>query len=94
MQLQRVFSRVVIASSLLGTPVAAFADPAPIAARSTSVTTPGKTAVALEEDAARYAQLERQSPAAGKFEGGGESIYIGGSVLTVVLVLLLVIIIL
>jgi hypothetical protein len=92
MQLQRLFSSVLIAGSLLGTPIAAFADRAPIAATSASATKPTKTAVG--EDAARYAELEQQSPAAGKFQGGGEGVYIGGSVLTVVLILLLIVIIL
>jgi hypothetical protein len=86
-----MLSTLLIGAALLGTPLAASAEPAPIAAQSTPTTTPNLVTI---DDAMRYAQREKQSPEAAKFEGGGESIYIGGSVVTVLLVLLIVVIIL
>ena len=40
-------------------------------------------------DAAGYAQREQQSPKAAQFEGGSSTIYIGGGVVTVLLVVIL-----
>jgi ABC-type taurine transport system substrate-binding protein len=91
MQRHRSLSTLLTAAVLVGTPLAASAEPKPIAAQSVATPTP-KAAVA--DDAELYAQREQQSPAAAKFEGGGESIYIGGSVLTVVLILLLIVVVL
>jgi len=91
MHLHRILSTLLIGAALLGTPLAASAEPAPVAAQSRP-TNPPKLVTA--DDAMRYAQREKQSPEAAKFEGGGESLYIGGSLVTVLLVLLLVVIIL
>jgi len=91
MHLHRILSTLLIGAALLGTPLAASAEPAPVAAQSTPTTIPKLVAA---DDAMLYAQREQQSPEAVKFEGGGESIYIGGSVVTLLLVLLLVVIIL
>ena len=88
MQLHRILSNLLIAAALVGTPVVAFADPAPITApaKPTNAPTPAPT-----EDLARYAQAEQQSPATADFEGGRSTIVIGGGVLTVVLIVLLII---
>jgi hypothetical protein len=91
MQLHRIFSTLVLGAVLLGTPLAASAEPAPVAAQSIPASAPKAQVV---DDAGRYAQREQQSPAAATFEGGGESIYIGGGLLTVVIILLLIVIIL
>jgi hypothetical protein len=72
-------------------PIAASAAAAPIHAAATRTREP-KTAVV--DDAALYAQRERQSPRAATFEGGGQGVYIGGSALTVVLIILLIVIVL
>jgi hypothetical protein len=48
----------------------------------------------LPDDARDYAAREAASPAAAAFEGAGAGIYIGGSALTVALVVLLILIIL
>src|SRR6185436_19976775 len=92
MQLHRILSSLVIASALFGAPAASSAEPAPIATQSTPAKAPKPTPV---NDVERYAEREKQSPAAAEFEGGGETVvYIGGSLLTVVVILLLVVIIL
>ena len=79
MQLHRILSSSLIAAALVGAPIAASADPA----REASVT-----------DAQRYAELEKESPAAATFQGGGQGVYIGGGALTIVLIILLVLVIL
>ena len=48
----------------------------------------------LPEDAPDYAAREAANPQLGVFEGGGVAIYIGGSALTVVLIVVLIVIIL
>ena len=78
MQLQHILSTVLTAAVLLGTPLAASAEPASSAAQLTTTSAPR---VAVVDDAALYAQREQQSPAAAKFEGGGNGVYIGGSAL-------------
>lgn len=91
MQFHRILSSCLVAAALVGTPLAASAEPARLAAQ----TMPAREAKpAAVVDAERYAERERQAPAAAKFEGGGEGVYIGGGVLTVVLVVLLLVIIL
>jgi hypothetical protein len=94
MQLQRILSSLVLATTLVGAPYIASATPAPIATVSAPATTSKAPKASDATDVARYAELEQQSPAAGTFEGGGSAIYIGGSALTLVLVILLIVIIL
>ena len=48
----------------------------------------------LSEDAPDYAAREAANPQLGAFEGGGVAIYIGGSALTVALIVVLILIIL
>lgn len=90
MSARSILSRYLIAAALVGTPLAASADTAPVATQSM----PAQVKTATTSDATRYAELEKQTPAAAKFEGGAEAVYIGGSVLTVVLIILLIVIIL
>jgi hypothetical protein len=45
-------------------------------------------------EASHYAAREAAAPALGKFKGGGAGIYIGGSALTVILVVVLIVILL
>jgi hypothetical protein len=93
MQVHRALSSLLVAAALVGTPVVAAADPAPITPRSAPANA-NAPKPAIADDVAHYAQLERLSPDAAKFEGGGQGIYIGGGALTVLLVVLLIIIIL
>lgn len=91
MRFHHLLSSCLIATALVGTPLAASADPDPIVAR----TIPSPAAKAADmADAERYAAREKQTPAAATFEGGSNSVYIGGSALTVVLIILLVVIVL
>lgn len=90
MKLHQTLSSLLVAASLVGAPIMAAADPAPITARSAPANTPKP---ASAEDVAHYAQAEQQSQDAAKFEGGARGIYIGGGALTVLLIVLLVIII-
>jgi hypothetical protein len=48
----------------------------------------------LADQARDYAAREAANPALGAFEGGGAGIYIGGSALTVALIVVLIVIIL
>lgn len=64
--------------------------PAPRAERHTTQA----EATAPASDAARYAAREKQSGSQQDFRGGGASLYIGGSALTVALIIVLAIIIL
>jgi hypothetical protein len=70
---------LLFAAMLVGSPLVAAADPAPKAEIS---------------DEARYEALEKATPDAAKFEGGSDAVYIGGSALTVVLIILLIVIVL
>jgi hypothetical protein len=88
--MRHLLSSCLIATALLGSPVAAFAESAPVAAQVTSAS-PKPAAVA---DADRYAALEKQSSAAARFEGGAQAVYIGGSVVTLLLVVLILVIVL
>jgi hypothetical protein len=72
-------SNLLLAAMLIGTPLVAAADPAPKAEIS---------------DEAHYEALEKATPEAAKFEGGSDAVYIGGSALTVVLIILLIVIVL
>ncbi|HEY5946490.1 MAG TPA: hypothetical protein VIV40_13400 [Kofleriaceae bacterium] len=85
-----MLSNCLLATALIGTPLVAAADPAPVSTQST----PAQPKAASAPDAEHYAALEKQTPAAATFEGGGEGIYIGTGVLTVVLIVLLIVIIL
>ena len=91
MHLHRILSTLLVGAVLLGAPPAASAEPAPIAEQATPATTRKLVTV---DDAAGYAQRERQSPKAAEFEGGSSTIYIGGGVVTVLLVVILVLLIL
>lgn len=82
-------SNLLVAGALVGSPLLAAADPHPTPVASTT-----DAKVASPTDEARYAQLEKESPAAANFEGGGNGVYIGGSALTVVLIILLIVIVL
>ena len=75
----------------MGAPLAAFAEPAPIAEQTTPPTTRKLVSV---DDAAGYAQREQQSPKAAKFEGDSNTMYIGGSAVTLLLVVILSVLIL
>lgn len=75
----RTIANLLFASLLVGAPLVAAAEPA------------SKPAIS---DEARYEALEKQTPDAAKFEGGGNGVYIGGSALTVVLIMLLIVIVL
>lgn len=91
MQFHRILSTSLLAAALLGAPLAASAEPAPVAAQHA----PGRTAnPSVVADAERYGERELQSPASAKFEGGSEGVYIGGSALAVVLIILLIVVIL
>ena len=91
MRFHQFLSRCLIATALVGAPLAAAADPDPVVAR--TLPTPAAKAADMVETE-RYAAREKQSPAAATFQGGSNSVYIGGSALTVVLIILLVVIIL
>jgi hypothetical protein len=91
MQFHRILSSCLVVAALVGTPLVASADSAPVAAQ----TTPSREAKpAAVADAEGYAAREKQSPAAAKFEGGGEGVYIGSGALTLVLIVLLLVVIL
>ena len=90
MQFHRILSSCLVAAALVGPPLSASAEPTRLAQ-----TTPAREAKpAAVADARHYAEREQQAPAAAKFEGGGEGVYIGGGVLTVVLIVLLLVLIL
>jgi len=91
MHLHRIVSALLVGAALLGTPLAASAEPVPIAEQAAPATTRRVVSV---DDAASYAQREQQSPNAAKFEGGSSTIYIGGGAVTVLLVVLLIVLIL
>ena len=78
-------------AALLGAPLTASAEPAPIAAQSTPANT---SKLVTAGDATAYAQREKQSPEAAKFQGGGEGIYIGGGAVTLLLVVLIIVLVL
>jgi len=89
----RMFTSFAVAAALAAAPLVASADPKPVAAHSQSSTKP-TTPTQTPDDANNYAQREKQAPAAANFEGGAEGIYIGGSVLTIALVVVLLVILL
>jgi hypothetical protein len=91
MHLHRSVLALVAGAALLGTPLAAAAQPAPIAEQATA---PSTRKPVSGDDAAGYAQREKQSPKAAQFEGGSTTIYIGGGVVTVLLVVILIVLIL
>jgi hypothetical protein len=59
MNLHRALSALLVGAALLGTPIAASAEPAPTTERAAPVTTRKVVSVG---DAAAYAQREQQSP--------------------------------
>ena len=71
------------------TPVALAASAAPTKATPTKAT-PTQPA----DDAERYAQREAAHPEAATFNGDGSAVYIGGSTLAVVLIIVLVVVLL
>jgi hypothetical protein len=91
MHLYRSLSALLVGAALLGTPLAASAEPAPIAEHATA---PTARKLVSADDAAGYAQREQQSPKAAQFEGGSSTIYIGGGVVTVLLIVIVVLLVL
>jgi hypothetical protein len=84
--------------ALLGAPALATAAPVPPAAAAAPAAPATTPALPLPQDVQerqrRYAQREAQNPAAADFEGNGVGLYIGGSTLAVVLVIVLVVVLL
>lgn len=86
----------------LGVGTVGVANTAQAAAPASSETAPTNTAPAARQaqpaaastDTARYAAREKQAGERQDFRGGGAGIYIGGSALTVALIIILAIIIL
>ena len=88
----------VVGLGLIGAPVAATAAPAaqtaPAAVAAPSENQPSGTASRESGDATRYAEREKSAGTQEDFRGGAASIYIGGSALTIALIIILAIIIL
>ena len=69
-------------------------DPRPVAARVPVSPAPQPTAPASApaSEASNFAEREAANPALGEFKGGDAAIYIGGSAVTVLVVVLLILI--
>jgi hypothetical protein len=98
-RLSRTLAALGLGLALVGAPAAAAAKPL-AGTTSSSVSTPAAPEAARGDvklgDAQehRYAAREAASPRAADFKGGGAGIYIGGSTLAVVLVVVLVLVLL
>lgn len=84
----------VVGLGLIGAPVAATAAPAETPPAKIAAASDTRPAAQTTSDASRYAEREKNAGAQEDFRGGGASIYIGGSALTIALVIILLIIIL
>ena len=83
----RTLASVLVTSALAAAPAAsAFADPTPIVA--THATTPAPTPTPT--DARRYAEREAKDPKVADYAGGHRVYIVGGSVLTALLIVLLI----
>jgi len=65
-------------------------DPRPIVARA-PITPAAQTTTPAASESGDYAKREKANPALGEYQGGHGGVYIGGGVLTVVLIVLLVV---
>ena len=82
---------LLLIAALIGAPtVTAFADPAPQARSMPTI--PQATTQPAPSDAEQYAAREIKDTEVAKFEGGSEVLIIGGSTLTILLVVLLAVI--
>ena len=88
----------VVGLGLIGAPVAATASPAdstrPTEVAATAAPRSGAAPAHANSDASRYAEREKNAGTQEDFRGGAASVYIGGSALTIALVIILLIVIL
>ena len=69
-------------------------EPRPLVAEAPARPVAQSTAPAPTSESGNYAQREAANPALGEFKGGDAAIYIGGSAITVLVVVLIILIIL
>jgi hypothetical protein len=93
MQTHRFLSISLLAAAL-ACPSVASAEPTTVPTEEVATTPTVAPDPAPVDDATRYAEQEKQTPAAANFEGGGRGVYIGGSAVTLVLLVILLVILL
>jgi len=85
----RNLASLLVTSALAAAPAAsAFADPTPIVSHAVTPTT---TPMAAPADARHYAEREAKDPKVADYTGGDRIYIIGGSVVTAVLIVLLIV---
>jgi len=93
--LARAVAAACLGLALFGAPVFAVAAPAqPVAAAASPARASRPPTSEAQQRQRRYAEREAANPRAADFKGNGVGIYIGGSTLAVVLVVVLVVVLL
>jgi hypothetical protein len=90
--LARSIAALGLGAALIGWPAVASAAPRPVPAATT--TDVGAPPSDVHERELRYAEREAASPRAADFKGNGVGVYIGGSTLAVVLIVVLIVVLL
>jgi hypothetical protein len=93
-RLLRAIAALGLGLVLVGAPTIANATPAPSSAPALSTPKPSNAPTDTRTRHASYAAREAAAPRAADFKGNGAGIYIGGSTLAVVLVIVLVLVLL
>ena len=93
--LARWLAALALGLALIGAPALAHGAPASTPVLSAGATTPAEAAPSDgHRRQLRYAEREAASPRAADFKGSGAGIYIGGSTLAVVLIVVLIVVLL
>jgi len=93
-RLLRAIAALGLGLVLVGAPTIANATPAPSSAPALSTPEPSNAPTDTHTRHASYATREAAAPHAADFKGNGAGIYIGGSTLAVVLVVVLIVVLL
>jgi hypothetical protein len=93
-RLLRAIAALGLGLVLVGAPTIANATPAPSSAPALTAPKPGDAPTDAHARRASYGAREAAAPRAADFKGNGAGIYIGGSTLAVVLVVVLILVLL